>query len=159
MANAPLQALYQRPGFMFRRAHQIAVSIFLQETASLGITTTQYGILFLLRYQPNVDQITLARLIGLDRSTVGMVIKTLEDGGLIRRAVSAGDKRRRSLALTKDGVAIFRRLQKPAARALERLVSPLEMGERKQFLKSLNKLVSNFDMITRVPLIRAPDAD
>jgi len=41
----PLDALYHRPGFMLRRAHQIAVSLFLEETGDLRITTTQFGIL------------------------------------------------------------------------------------------------------------------
>jgi hypothetical protein len=48
MSCASLRDLYRRPGFMIRRAHQIAVSVFLEETAELGVTSTQYGILHVL---------------------------------------------------------------------------------------------------------------
>ena len=37
MRNPTLDDLYRRPGFMIRRAHQIAVSLFLDETGELGM--------------------------------------------------------------------------------------------------------------------------
>ena len=52
----PLEELYQRPGFLIRRAQQIAVSLFLEETGELGITNTQYGILMVLKDRPGIDQ-------------------------------------------------------------------------------------------------------
>ena len=42
--SAPEEALgelYRRPGFLIRRAQQIAVSLFLEESGALGITNTQ----------------------------------------------------------------------------------------------------------------------
>ena len=78
MPNDPLDELYRRPGFMIRRAHQIAVSLFLEETGELGITTTQYGILVLLKHHDGIDQITVSKLLGLDRSTTGTVLEKLE---------------------------------------------------------------------------------
>jgi hypothetical protein len=73
----PLDALYRRPGFMLRRAHQIAVSLFLEETGELNITTTQFGILHLLKHSPGLDQITVAKLLGLDRSTTRVIARQL----------------------------------------------------------------------------------
>jgi hypothetical protein len=32
--NDPLEDLYRRPGFMIRRVHQIAVSLFMKKPAS-----------------------------------------------------------------------------------------------------------------------------
>jgi DNA-binding MarR family transcriptional regulator len=99
----PLEELYRRPGFMIRRMHQIAVSLFLAETGSLGVTNRQYGILFVLKHLPGIDQITVANLLGLDRSTTGMVLKKLEQDGLVARSVGARDRRRHSLRLTRSG--------------------------------------------------------
>ena len=78
MPKSPLDQLYRRPGFLIRRAHQTAVSIFLEQTGALGITNRQYGILLVLKHRPGIDQITVAKLLGLDRSTTGMVLATLE---------------------------------------------------------------------------------
>src|SRR5690242_6710582 len=108
---------------MIRRAHQIAVSLFLEETGALGITNRQYGILFALRYLPGIDQISIARLLGLDRSTTGMVMKTLETAGLVDRTVGARDRRRSSLALTRAGARMLDRLAGPAQRAQARVLS------------------------------------
>ena len=36
-----LQALYTRPGFIIRRAHQIVAALFDEAAIDLGITTTQ----------------------------------------------------------------------------------------------------------------------
>jgi len=69
--NGPLDELYRRPGFLIRRANQIAVSLFLEETGPLGITNSQYGILLVLKHHPGIDQISVAKVLGLDRSTTG----------------------------------------------------------------------------------------
>jgi DNA-binding MarR family transcriptional regulator len=150
--NATLDDLYRRPGFMIRRAHQIAVSLFLDETGDLGITNRQYGILFALKHRPGIDQISVARLLGLDRSTTGMVVKTLEKAGLIGRAVGVRDRRRSSLALTRAGERMLERLAEPAQRAQARVLSGFTPAERAQFLALLAKFIARFNEETRVPL-------
>ena len=147
----PLDKLYRRPGFMIRRAHQISVSIFLEETGALGITNRQYGILLVLKARPGIDQITVAKLLGLDRSTTGMVLTTLERAGLVGRVVGTKDRRKRSLKLTPAGARMLTRLAEPARRAQERVLSAFNPGERKQFLYLLDKFARSFNDSTRVP--------
>jgi len=151
-----LEDLYRRPGFMIRRAHQIAVSLFLEETGELGITNRQYGILFALKHRPGIDQISVARLLGLDRSTTGMVIKKLEQAGLVGRTVGARDRRRTNLTLTRAGERMLERLAEPAQRAQTRVLSAFTPAERAQFLALLEKLIHRFNDTTRVPLDREP---
>jgi DNA-binding MarR family transcriptional regulator len=152
LPRSPLDDLYRRPGFMLRRAHQIAVSLFLEETGALRITTTQYGILVLLKHQPGLDQISVAKLLGLDRSTTGMVLNKLEQAGLVGRTVGAKDRRKRSLALTVAGENMLARLQEPARRVQERQLSAFAPRERKVFLDLLDKFTRTFNESTRVPL-------
>jgi MarR family transcriptional regulator, lower aerobic nicotinate degradation pathway regulator len=152
LPDKPLTELYRRPGFMIRRAHQIAVSLFVEETGELGITSTQYGILFVLECRPGIDQISVAKLLGLDRSTTGMVVNKLTQAGLVRRQVAAPDRRRRSLQLTRAGERMLARLAAPAERARARVLSPLDSRERALFLDMLDKLTGSFNGSTRVPL-------
>jgi len=152
LPDKALSELYRRPGFMIRRAHQIAVSLFVEETGELGITTTQYGILVVLKERPGIDQISVAKLLGLDRSTTGMVVNKLEQAGLVRRNVAAPDRRRRSLHLTRAGEKMLARLAAPAERARARVLAPLEPRERTLFLEMLEKLTGSFNGSTRVPL-------
>ncbi len=148
----PLLALYGRPGFMIRRAHQIAVSLFLEETGALRITTTQFGILHLLKHRPGLDQISVAKLLGLDRSTTGMVLTKLEGAGLVGRSVGVDDRRKRSLVLTLAGEKMLERLKEPARRVQARQLSAFEPHERKLFLELLGKFTRAFNESTRAPL-------
>jgi DNA-binding MarR family transcriptional regulator len=148
----PLDQLYRRPGFMIRRAHQIAVSLFLEETGALGITNRQYGIMLVLKAEPGIDQITVAKLLGLDRSTTGMVLTKLEDAGLVGRIVGA-DRRKRSLKLTPAGERMLKRLAEPARRAQERVLSAFTPRERETFLDLLDKFARAFNDTTRVPRV------
>ena len=136
----PLDQLYRRPGFMIRRAHQIAVSMFLEETGALGITNRQYGIMLVLRHQPGIDQITVAKLLGLDRSTTGMVLGKLEDAGLVGRVVGASDRRKRSLKLTPAGERMLARLAEPARRAQERVLSAFSPHGTEDVSRSAGKV-------------------
>jgi DNA-binding MarR family transcriptional regulator len=148
----PLDAIYGRPGFMLRRAHQIAISLFYEETGELHITTTQFGILHLLKHQPGLDQISVAKLLGLDRSTTGMVLTKLEKAGLVGRRVGATDRRKRSLALTPEGERMLERLKEPARRVMARQLAAFAPRERVLFLKMLDKFTRTFNESTRVPL-------
>ena len=150
-ARTPLEELYQRPGFMIQRVHQIAVSLFMEETGKLGVTNRQYGILFVLRHQPGIDQISVANLLGLDRSTTGMVLKKLEADGLVARSAVARDRRRHSLQLTRSGQALLRQLTEPAKRARARVLSAFTPREQKLFLQLLGKFIRVFNESTRVP--------
>ncbi|HMA74904.1 MAG TPA: MarR family transcriptional regulator [Xanthobacteraceae bacterium] len=150
--NNPLEELYRRPGFMIRRVHQIAVSLFIEETGKLGVTNRQYGILFVLKHRPGVDQISVANLLGLDRSTTGMVLKKLEDDGLVARSIDARDRRRHSLRLTKSGERLLSRLAEPARKARARVLSAFTPSERTLFLQLLDKFTRAFNGSTRVPL-------
>lgn len=150
--NGPLDELYRRPGFLIRRANQIAVALFLEETGALGVTNSQYGILLVLKHHPGIDQVSVAKLLGLDRSTTGLVLDKLEAVGLIGRSVGAHDKRRRTLSLTKAGERMLDRLAEPAKRAQAHVLSAFTPQERIELIRLLDKFVTRFNDSTRVPL-------
>mgnify|MGYP000750607658 CR=1 FL=1 len=54
-----------------RRFQQIAVAVFMEETQSLGVTPVQYAVLQALANTPDVDQRSLARLLGFGRDIKG----------------------------------------------------------------------------------------
>ena len=150
--NNPLDELYRRPGFMIRRVHQIAVSLFIEETGKLGVTNRQYGILFVLKHRPGIDQISVANLLGLDRSTTGMVLRKLEEDGLVVRSIGTHDRRRHSLRLTRSGERLLSQLVEPARRAQARVLSAFTPREQTLFLQLLDKFTREFNESTRVPL-------
>ncbi|MCR0980477.1 MarR family winged helix-turn-helix transcriptional regulator [Roseomonas populi] len=152
-----LAALYARPGFRLRRAHQIALSVFAGECRAMEVTTTQYGILVALRARPGVDQIGVAQLLGLDRSTTGMVVRLLEERGLLVRSADRQDRRRRILNLTPRGAALLEEIEPAAERSVRALLAPLTEREAALLGRLLDKLLAHHDLLARVPLMRGAE--
>ncbi len=162
MASQSLQEMYRRPGFLLKRCHQVSMAIFLDECSGFNLTQSQYGCLCALEAYPSIDQIALARLVGLDRSTAGMVIKTLSERGLIERVVNRRDKRRMRLKLSAAGERLLIGIAPAAARARTRVLRGLPHGSRAAFLNILqaflaghDALIDIDDVLANVP---APDA-
>jgi DNA-binding MarR family transcriptional regulator len=149
-----LETVYRRPGFLLRRAHQIAAGIFEEECAAFELTPQQHGVLSALAAFPDVDQVSVGRLLAHDRSTVGIVVKRLVERGLVRRRLSALDKRRHKLRLTVRGERLLADSHDAAARAQRRLLAPFTVNERASLLGLLERLVESANDESRVPLDR-----
>lgn len=144
--------LYRRPGFLMRRAHQITVSLFLMEAAALGVTTTQFGAMVVLRAHRGLDQVGLAKLVGIDRSTAALVVGKLETAGYVASESDPADRRRKVLVLTAAGHAALDRLAEPARRARERALSPFTEEEATIFLDLLERFVDSLNGDARAPI-------
>jgi len=140
-AGSKLAELYGRPGFKIRRAHQTAVATFTDAVGLLGVTTSQFGAVHTLAHIPDIDQMTVARLVGLDRATTGFVLNNLEQQGFLSRVPYEKDKRHRILRLTDAGQALYSALRLPAAEAVTRLLMPVPIEDREPFLDLLYRLV------------------
>ena len=151
-AKIDLADLYNRPGFMIRRCHQLALSVFARECEDLNLTTSQYGVMYILMCHPRIDQITLAGLLGLDRSTTSLVVSGLEKRSILTRNACAKDRRRRLLALTEEGISLLRRAMPRARSAQTRLIGALNEKESVQFLRLLEKLLGANQSEMRVAL-------
>ncbi len=147
-----LLALYERPGFMLNRGSQAAGGYFERACAELGLTTRQYDVLFVLHAEDGVDQDRLARILGLDKSNTGLVVGNLERKGLLRRVIKPGDRRKRSLSISAEGLAVYQAARPHAEEAKERLLAPLSKEERRQLLRLLKKLVLGTTASERAPL-------
>ena len=151
MATPPfLQDMYRRPGFLLKRCHQVAMAIFLDECREYNVTQSQYGCLRALQEFPGSDQITLGRLVGLDRSTAGLVVKTLDDRGLIERVVNRADKRRMRLKVSADGERLLRDIAPAATRAQARVLAGLPRESRAIFLKLLELFLAGHQAVIDV---------
>jgi MarR family transcriptional regulator, lower aerobic nicotinate degradation pathway regulator len=147
-----LGELYNRPGFLLRRANQICVSIFLEEAAKLGVTTTQYGAMMVLSSRNDLDQIGLAKLLGIDRSTAALVVSKLEKSGYLARGRDSADRRRHVLLLTREGHDVLAGLVAPAERARKREMDAFTEIEAQTFLLLLKKFVLTFNSQIRTPI-------
>ncbi len=133
--------LASRPGFLIRRLHQIHYAMFFEECQTRKVTPIQFGILSVVETQPGLDQTTLGKEIGLDRTTAADVVKRLEERGLLSRQVHPADKRMWQLYVTEEGAAVIDLLRAGMTRAQERLLAPLRPAEQAMFMDLMAILV------------------
>lgn len=86
------------PGPCLRCPPQIAVAVFREETEPFGITPVQFSAPDTVHRRPLLDQLTLARSIGFDTSTIAGVGDRPERHGLIADHAPSDDRRVRRLA-------------------------------------------------------------
>lgn len=151
-ADDNVAMLVRRPGFLLRRAHQISVAIFNREVAALGITTTQYGALVVLRFCEGLDQIDLAAKVGIDRTTAALVVRKLAEKGLVVRIDDVRDRRRKIIVLTARGERMLESLRAPAEAAKLRALSVFTPTDAAAFLELLGRISETFNDQTRAPL-------
>lgn len=149
--------VYAKPGYLFRRMQQIAVSIFVEECKDFDLTPVQFAALVAIRSHPGIDATRLSLVIAFDRSTLGSVIERLEAKSYIERRPSAADRRVKSLHLTATGRSLLQKVMTAVDRAQERMLAPLKPAERKTLMQLLARLVDLNNEVSRVPL-RAEDA-
>ena len=141
--------LSDAPGHLIRRAQQLAVAIFMEETAGFDTTPLQFAILNALMTEPGEDQITLSNRVAFDPATLGSVIARLEGKGWVRRQSNPGDKRCKLLWITPEGKDLLAQMTQTVIRAQHRIVDPLNGAERLQLQALLQKMVFGHEALTR----------
>src|SRR6266576_6356811 len=141
--------LWGRPGYLLRRLHQIHYALFFEECAGYDITPVQYGLLTTLSLNPNLDQNSLARELGIDRTNVADVLNRLARRGLVERRRSPDDGRMVLARLTRAGERLTRRRYRPMRRAQRRLVAPLLSQERNALIITLIRLINGNNHLGR----------
>ena len=129
------------PGHLIRRAHQLSVALFMEETAEFGVTPVQFAILNALIDDPGEDQVTLAGKVAFDAATFGSVIGRLEAKGWVRREPDGADRRRKLLWVTPEGERAAQAMKRSVAKAQRRILGPLDDVEQEQLVGLLAQLV------------------
>ena len=85
-------------------------------------------------------QSELARLVGLDKTTMVVTVDELEAAGLAERRPARSDRRARVIVVTKAGERKVREADKVLDRVRETVLSELPDDDREAFLRSLARL-------------------
>lgn len=85
-------------------------------------------------------QTEIARLVGLDKTTMVVTVDELEAGGLAERRLSKTDRRARVIVVTDAGKRLVKAADKVLDRVRDDVLSALEPDERQVFLDALGRL-------------------
>lgn len=140
------------PGHLLRRCQQIAVSVFLNECRTFDITPLQFSILSTLAQAGPLDQAGIGGYAALDRTTVSLVVRKLEQRGLVHRQVSEKDRRSRLITISPEGEALLHTVLPVVEAAQDRMLSPLTGAERQRLVGLLRKMADGNNRESRAPL-------
>lgn len=121
-----------------RASHALTTEL----TAALegnGMSPRAHGVLA-TAMAGDYTQTELARLVGLDKTTMVVALDELEAAGLAERRPSPSDRRVRVIAVTAAGKRKVREAEAVMNRVREDVLSGLDADEREVFLRALGSL-------------------
>ena len=136
------------PGYIGYQLRQAQAAVFRDLSRSLrttGVTPGEFSLLAMLKANPDIHSITLARTYQLDKATLSLSIKGLLKRGLISSTRSASDRRYYSLRLTPAGRELLRRVTRRIEnqeRAMDAVLAP---GDRAQLIELLMRISQAFE--------------
>lgn len=115
--------------------------------AELDLTPVQFAALATIVSVGDIEASRVAALVAIDRSTIGTVIKRLENKGFIEREYRRDDKRKKRLRATPEGRAMIAEGMRIARRSQERLLTVLEPRDRIELSRLLDLLITAHERV------------
>lgn len=128
-------------GFLVRLLDTRVNVLYEQLTAQNDITPRQFGVLLTLYQRDTLTLTELAKLIRVDRSTLGEMINRMVERSLITKRDNGNDRRSAEVLLTNAGKTVLLEIVAGAAQLQNALLAPLPPEDRASFMRCM-KLVA-----------------
>lgn len=135
--------LDQLLGYHLRRAQGAAHRDYLAMLGKARLTQKQTAVLWLVDANPGVAQGAIGAMLGMDRTTMMVLVNRMEARGLLRRSRSRTDRRRRELHITPAGARLLAKVRERIGRHEKRmkdLYTPQELETLRRLLSRLQHL-------------------
>ncbi len=108
-----------------------------------GTTKIELHILLLVQSQPDIVLGEIRDRLDVPNSTLTGIIDRMEKQGLVRRTISARDRRSYGLEMTEKGREIRKEHDRILFTIVEKMLDTLDEAERKAFIALLAKVADN----------------
>jgi MarR family transcriptional regulator, transcriptional regulator for hemolysin len=124
-------------GQLFFRLWRASHTRIAEALESIGLTPALFGLLNVLGAREGAIQQEIGLAMGIDRSTMVVLIDELEAKGLAKRRPSPKDRRAREVAITPKGRQLLEQGRQMATQVEDEVLQGLTAAERRQLLKLL----------------------
>lgn len=131
--NVP--AIITTSGFALTAAEQMSTALW-RSTIDNRYTQPQFLALCGLYHKPGIGHYSLADMLGIDRATIGPILKKLIDQKLINRSKDPQDSRRSVLTLQPVGEAALAEMVDQVKSVDSQLMAPLSLSEQAALIQS-----------------------
>jgi MarR family transcriptional regulator for hemolysin len=128
--------------WLLSRASQSLTAQLTAALADLGLSPRMHMVL-LAAMTGDHTQIELARMVGLDKTTLVVALDELEAAGLAERRPSSTDRRVRVIAVTDAGARKVAKADEIMDRIRDDVLAVLPEDERAAFTEALTRLVGS----------------
>jgi DNA-binding MarR family transcriptional regulator len=128
---------------LFRVANALRAEVMASVLDPLGLSFPQYICLRILSRTPGRSNAELARDTQVSPQAMNMVLRTLQDRGLISRPATVASGRSLPAQLTASGAEILARTDAGVREAERRLLGTLSAEQRREFKRILAALGSD----------------
>lgn len=125
--------------WLLSRASHGLMTEFTASLEDVGISPRQHAVLT-TAMTSELTQTEIARVVGLDKTTMVVTVDELEKAGLAERRPSSSDRRARVIHVTGDGQRFVRDADKVLDRVRDDILSAVAPEDRESFLRALQTL-------------------
>ncbi len=111
--------------------------------ARFGIGVTEWRVLSALAAEPNSTANRLCQIAQLDKAAASRSLRVLETGGYVAIAPHKSDARKRTVAFTPAGLALYEKILGVALKRQERMVAGLNPEETNMLITLLKRVRAN----------------
>lgn len=129
-------------GYALRRAQVRAYELFFEMLGTMDLSPARMTALSLIATEPDLNQATLARRLGIAGPSVLKLVDALEAAGLVARHDVEGDRRRYRLVVTATGRSKLELLRQALEAYEARLAQKLKPAERAQLMSLLERVAT-----------------
>jgi len=128
------------PGYLLARLGEASRRRFAAALEPEGLHPRHFGVMTMVAAQPGMSQQRLHEQTAIDPSSMVAVIDELQARGLAERRPNPGDRRARTIFLTKQGQQTLQRVRALAAEQQREFFAALSAEERRELHALLRKL-------------------
>ncbi|KFU78553.1 DNA-binding transcriptional regulator, MarR family [Amycolatopsis lurida] len=129
--------LDQAVGYMLKRAATALRTAMDTALRPLDLTVPQYSCLEVLSQRPGLSNAELARAVFVTRQSMNLVLRGLQDRGLITRPTTAPQGRALPSTLTPEGRERLRAASGVVRAVQDRMLTPFSADQRDRLLHDL----------------------
>ncbi|MCX5416140.1 MarR family winged helix-turn-helix transcriptional regulator [Streptomyces sp. NBC_00059] len=136
----PAEDVLDHMGNRLKRAHAALRGVMDHVLRAHGLTVPQYACLEVLEARPGMSNADLARAAFVTRQSMNLVLRGLQDDGLLSRPATVGHGRARPATLTDEGRRRLRAAQADVFAVEARMIQAVPGERLAGFLEDLDRV-------------------
>ncbi|NUP65152.1 MAG: MarR family transcriptional regulator [Nonomuraea sp.] len=130
-------------GYQLKRVAAVLRAAMDEALRAHGLTTPQYACMELLAQRPGLSNAELARGAFVTRQSMNVVLRNLQDAGLVERPAKAPSGRALPTRLTEEGSARLLAARADVLVIQSRMTASLEPAQAEVLLGQLEEMIGN----------------